>query len=156
MKRFGVALVMALAGAFVLAVSAFAWQQRIEGQPASFERGATGGYYIWHDDSGLHLRTTDPEGIESWYAGVITTDGTFHDVALVMAERDDHASADGAHTITFAMHTFSGIDGFDFQIDGGTYVRFDLYRDGNQTSPDHIFLGEDGVHPDRDPFVVTR
>lgn len=156
MKRILTALLMAGVALLTLTTATFAWQSRIEGKPASFEAGSTGGYYFWHDDDGLHVRTTDPEGIDSWYAGVVTTDGTFRDLDLVRAEPDDNATLEGPQTLVFGMHTFSGVDGFNFNVDGGTFVRLDLYRDGHQTSPDHIFLGAKSVHPNDDPFVIRR
>lgn len=155
-KSFLFACAVALIAFFWLGASVFAWGSRIEGRPASFEAGATGGYYIWHDDAGFHLRTTDPEGVESHFTGTLTTNGRFHDVTLVRDEQHDQVTILGDGTIAFDVHTFSGVDGFDFQIAGGDRVTFDLQRDGRQISTDHIFLGEDSVHPDRNPFTVRR
>ncbi|HZQ37307.1 MAG TPA: hypothetical protein VFD32_15360 [Dehalococcoidia bacterium] len=132
------------------------WEARVQGMPQSFERGGTGGYYLWHDDSGFHLWTTDPEGIDSHYTGTLTTDGVFTTIVLEHPENDDHFTSDGAGTLSFNLHTASGIDGIDFDVQGGTRIDLALVRDGNQTSPDKIFLGEDSVHPNRNPFAVVR
>jgi len=156
MKRTLIAVAGAAVALLTLASSAFAWQSRIEGMPRSFEAGGAGGYYFWHDDNGLHLWTTDPEGVESHYTGTITTDGAFEDLSLEHPESDDSATTNGAGTLTFDLHTFSGIDGLNFKVHGGTKVRLDLHRDGHQTGVDHIFLGVYSVHPDHDPFTVTR
>jgi hypothetical protein len=150
------ACAVALVAFFWLGASVFAWGSRIEGRPASFEAGSTGGYYIWHDDSGFHLRTTDPEGVESHFTGTLTTNGVFHDLTAIRAEQDDKVEQVGDGTIIFDLHTYSGIDGFDFDVRGGDRVTFELKRDHNLIGVDHIFLGEDGVHPNHNPFTVNR
>lgn len=156
MKSLLFACAVALVAFFWLGASVFAWGSRIEGKPASFEAGSTGGYYIWHDDGGFHLRTTDPEGVESHFTGTLTTNGAFHDLTAIRAEPDDKVTQIGDGTIVFDLHTFSGVDGFDFKIRGGDRVAFDLQRDGHQIGVEHIFLGKDSAHPDSNPFVVYR
>lgn len=132
------------------------WEAQVQGMPKSFEAGGTGGYYLWHDDNGFHLWTTDPEGIDSHYTGTLRTDGAFVNIALEHPENDDHFTSDGAGKLTFNLHTASGIDGIDFEVQDGSRIELSLMRDGNQTSPDNIFLGEDSVHPDHNPFAVVR
>ena len=158
MKRIALALVAALGVCLILATAVFAWQDRIEGYPRSLEAGGTAGVYFWHGNDGLQLRTTDPEHVEHWYYGVITTDGHFNSLKLVQAEKDDHAEIVGPadNELDFRFHTFSGIDGMDFRIDGGTYQTLTLYRDGAPLSIDNAFLGEFSVHPDNNPFTVCR
>jgi hypothetical protein len=155
-------LVTAAAGAIALAAvltgSALAWGSRIEGRPASFEAGSEGGVYFWHEaDDGLHLRTTDARNIDHYYTGTITTDGTFYGLNPVSLEQDDTASVDpSGHTLTFAFHTYAGVDGIDYFIDGGSQQTLDLQVDGHRLSPSRVFLGEDSVNPDRDPFTLLR
>src|SRR5579883_73742 len=132
------------------------WESRVQGMPRSFEAGGTGGYYFWHDDNGFHLWTTDPEGIDSHYTGTLTTDGSFVNIVLEHPENDDHFTSDGAGKLTFNLHTQSGIDGIDFEVQDGSRIDLSLLRDGNQTAPDNIFLGEDSVHPSHNPFAVIR
>jgi hypothetical protein len=158
MKRILVASATALALCLLIATAAFAWQERIEGYPQSLEAGSTAGVYFWHDANGQHLRTTDPDGTEHWYYGVLTTDGTFTNLERVRDERDDSASIVGPadNELDFRFHTFSGIDGIDFRIDGGSYQTLTLYRDGSVLPVDHIFLGAYSVHPDNNPFTICR
>lgn len=132
------------------------WGQRIEGKPANIEAGAEGGYYFWHDGQGLHLWVTDPENIDSHYTGTIATDGTYSSVNLEQPEGDDSYQQVGAGELQFNLHTQSGIDGLDFTIDGGSYVRLDLYRDGNLTRTDHIWLGANSVNPEHNPLEAQR
>src|SRR5690242_8642335 len=92
------------------------WEARVQGMPQSFEAGGTNGYYLWHDDQGFHLWTTDPEGIDSHFTGTLTTDGSFTNIALEHPEHDDHFTSDGAGKLSFNLHTQSGIDGVDFDV----------------------------------------
>ena len=137
------------------------WGKRLQGQPSNFAAGGTDGYYVWHgDDSsgyhGLHLRTTDSKG-QFTYSGELRSEGAFVNVQLVRAESDDHYELDDAgHVLKFSFVTSQGIDGLNFQVDGGQHVRLALLRDGHAISSDSIFLGEDAVHPGHNPFAINR
>jgi hypothetical protein len=157
-KRTLIALAAGLGLTLFAVAAAFAWQSRIEGRPASFDAGGTSGVYFWHEDPvGLRLRTTDPENREHYFSGTITTDGTIRNLSLIRAEQDDTATVDASgKQLTFNFHTFSGIDGMDYDIQGGTYQTVNLQRDGLQLSIDRIFLGEDSVHPDHNPLTICR
>lgn len=160
MKRTLTALGTAIGLTLLMAAAAFAWQSRIEGRPVSLEAGGTSGVYFWHDpDGGLYLRTTDPENVEHWYTGQIATDGTIRDLDRSRLEpgQGDMATVDPTHhLITFRFHTFSGLDGIEYFIDGGSYQTVDLQRDGVDLPIDNIFLGAYSVHPDNNPFKVCR
>ncbi len=158
MKRTILAFATSAAVVLLSVTAALAWGGRIDGRPASFEAGGTSGVYFWHEEgNGLHLRTTDPDNVDHRFTGMITTDGRFHDLDLVRLEPDDTASIDPTgHILVFSFHTYSGVDGLDYFIDGGTQQTLNLEIDGRQLSPDRIFLGEDSVHPNNDPFTVQR
>jgi hypothetical protein len=151
MRRTLTALFASTAIVLLSVTAVFAWGSRIDGRPASFEAGGTSGVYFWHEsDDGLHLRTTDPDNVDHYFTGTITTDGVFHDLDLVRLEQDDTATIDPTgHILTFSFHTYSGID-------GGTRQTLSLQLDGRRLSPERIFLGEDGVHPEHDPLTVWR
>jgi hypothetical protein len=154
--------IAAIAGSVLLVclttAAAFAWGSRIEGRPQAFDAGGTSGVYFWHEsDDGLHLRTTDPNPVDHLFTGTITTDGNFHDLDLIRLEQDDTATIDPTgHMLTFSFNTYAGVDGLDYYIDGGTWQTLSLKIDGRQLSPARIFLGEDSVHPDHDPFTALR
>src|SRR5438045_3658337 len=119
-NRVSIAIVTATVGVALVAGAALAWGGRIEGRTASFEAGGTDGYDVWHDDSGLHLRTTDSSGVFE-YTGTLRTNGTFTGLQPVKAEPDDSVQLlDGGKVIQFRMKTFTGIDGFDFRVNDGT------------------------------------
>lgn len=139
------------------------WGHRIWSVPESFHAGAADGYYIWcgpsesgATDKELHLRTTDKNGVYV-YSGTLRTDGTFKDVEKVRDEPDDHvAVTDNGHEITFSFVTYAGIDGFNFNVAGGTKVRYALDQSGKLISTSNIFLGKEGVHPKHNPMETHR
>jgi hypothetical protein len=145
-------------GALALATAApaFAWEQIIEGKPAALEAGGLDGAYFWHDPDGLHLETTDAQRAGHHYTGTLTTDGAFTAVQLVRPENDDSFTQPAPGILTFSFVTFSGIDGIQFHIDGGTQVTLDLQLDGHELPVDNIFLGAYSQHPKSNPFTVTR
>ena|SRR5579871_6206114 len=161
MKKFLIGAATAAVAIFTLATSAFAWQNRIEGQPASLEPGSSAGYYFWHDGSGLHLWTTDPDNVNKTYTGTITTDGQFGFVSLERPEGDDSYSQVGTNEIDFTFHTGDGIDGVNFDILGGGRVNLSLQTvdsggTTHQINVDNIYLGAYSVHPDHNPLSVSR
>jgi hypothetical protein len=155
-RRFGVAALAALTGIALIGGVALAWTGHVEGQPASFSAGGTDGYYVWHDANGLHLRTTDSAGTFH-YTGVLRTNGTFVSVTPVKLDPADNLEVlDGGKTIKFQFVTHQGIDGVDFEVSGGSKVRFSLERDSAAIDPANIFLGTAAVHPKHSSFVIRR
>jgi hypothetical protein len=126
-----------------------------EGDPG-LAADAPMGYYLWHDGTGMHLRTHGP-GEEHLFVARIHTDGQFVDVTSVGGEgRDSVAIVDGGHTLVLRVHTFDAIDGVDFRIEGGTQVRLRLGLDRSPISTDNIFLGAARAHPDSNPFTLPQ
>ncbi|HLG72431.1 MAG TPA: hypothetical protein VK009_18595 [Chloroflexota bacterium] len=129
------------------------------GQPDGFKAGDASGVYLWHRvgvDHGWHLETTDPAKTGAHtYTGTVTTNGKFVDVQLVRAENDDSATVDGNGTLNISFKTYSGIDGVDWRVDGGTQMTFTLYEDGQLMSTTAINIGDGSSHPASDPFTLN-
>ena len=143
----------ALSLAATLAVPALA------ARPDGLDRGDASGVYLWHRAGvyhGFHLETTDPAKTGAHlYTGVISTNGKFEDVQLVHAENDDSATIDGNGNLDYSFETYSGIDGVDWRVDGGTEMTFTLYEDGQLMSTSTINLGDKDTHPATDPFTLS-
>jgi hypothetical protein len=136
--------------------SAFAWSPKLEGRPDAFDPGDSRGYFIWHDEHGLHLRTTT-RGQFHKFTGVIRTNGNVFDVRGVRMERRDLYAVDHRHdVISFAFDTAGDVDGLDFRIQGGSYVNFELYVDGHRMNTNGIYVGESGKHPRNNDFTLFR
>lgn len=142
---------------FALSSTAFAWSSQLEGEPA-FHRGEAGGYFIWYDDKGLHLRTTTRGPIHN-FSGVLHTDGKFIDVHGIHLEVDDaytyQVSPDKGQ-VHFNLDTGTLIDGFDFKVEGGEKIAFNLLIDGHPIPADEIHGGPNNWHPNNSTFEIPR
>ena len=136
-------------------VSALAWSEPLQGDPdLTHERPV--GYYLWHDENGMHLRTHGP-GDEHHFTAYLHTDGVFVDVDSVRLEsRDRFAVINGGHTLVLKFTTYNWTDGVNFRVDGGTKMRLNLRLDGELIDTRSIFLGVNGKHPDSNPFTLRR
>lgn len=136
--------------------SAFAWSPSVDGKPDTFDPGKSRGYYIWHDRDGLHIWTTT-RGQEHEFSGVIRTNGKFADIHGQRIERNDfYKISSGRDRITFKFKTDGGIDGLNFNINGGKYVDFDLFVDGHRIDPKQIHIGDRGWSPRDNDFRLYR
>jgi len=156
--RVSVAAVGAMTGLALLGGTALAWTGHVDGQPTGFQAGAADGYYVWHNngEDQFHLRTTDSSGVYT-YTGVLRTDGHFRDVELVRQEPDDHVQVlNDGHVIRFAFKTAEGADGIDFDVDGGRGITLRLNQNGTPINTSSVYLGQDGVHPRHNPFLIRR
>jgi hypothetical protein len=137
------------------------WPAWIQGRPVSLEPGSAPGFYFWHgfggEDAGLNLYTTTPWNSEHTFTAVLTTNGTFRDLDRSRFEpADDAAISGGGHVLVVRLHTYDGIDGVNFHIEGGTFVTLRLYHEGHEIDPAFIHVGAFGVHPNDNPFTVYR
>ncbi|MBI4492362.1 MAG: hypothetical protein HY690_06170 [Chloroflexi bacterium] len=149
------ALVGAAALLLASTLAALAWSDVVEGQPALTSESPAG-YYLWHDQDGMHLRTHGP-GDEHAFVAYLRTDGLFEDVDTVRLEsQDDVAVLDGGHTLALRFHTYDYTDGVNFRVRGGTRLRLNLQLDGQLISTDSIYLGAEGHHPEANPFTIFR
>src|SRR5882672_8619060 len=108
--RFAAALAAASALLLASVPAAFAWQGPVDGGAPNLNHDSPTGYYIWHDDNGLHLRTHGPNARHDFDAR-LHTDGTFEDVDVVRLEsRDGVQVIDGGHELVIHFTTFDATD----------------------------------------------
>lgn len=138
---------------------------RVEGRPDNLDAGDRGATYVWHDNDGWHIRSTDPSGQQAHYTGVIhlTAGATFHDVTTVKLEKDDHVRiTDGGRTLAYSFDTFSGIDGVDFHVSACANDRtheaitFSMRRNGSDDDASRIDVGDQKQHPDSSTWRAHR
>lgn len=135
-----------------LASTAFACDSSLEGQPANLQPGGELGVYLWHDDQGLHLRTTGPGGRHVFNVR-LETGGEFQDVRLFQPEGEDGVVVHtGGHAIDLHLETFDQVDGLDFRIANGRRLLVAVERDGSASPTADIFQGASGAHPASNPF----
>jgi hypothetical protein len=153
--RLLVAVGIALLGG-AQAGTAGAWRDELQGQPGNLAAGGELGFYLWHDDSGHHLRTTGP-GDRHVFRAEFHTAGRFEQVSLMQVEGDDFVAVGPLrHNMLVRFETWSGIDGVDFRIDGGPGYSVELYVDDELIDPGQIFIGANGTHPSGNPYQESR
>jgi hypothetical protein len=150
-----VAAVMMLAMTAFSGTSAYAWSDVLEGRPDGLRDDAPAGYYIWHNEHGLHLYTTGG-GPAHHFTGTLTTDGTFRGITLMRGEQVDSYTDDGGNSLAIDFTSWGHFDGVNFHIEGGTQVTFDLQMDGQPIPVEMINLGNAQWHPDSNLFTIAR
>ena len=154
MKKASMFLILVLT---LLACSsyAFAWSPRVEGKPNMFQPGEIKGYFIWHNEHGIHIWTST-RNREHVFSGVIRTDGKFIDVRGQRLETNDFYKVENdRHKIVFRDTTGAhGSDGLNFQIEYSDHMNFDLFMDGERIDPQNIYVGENGWHPANSDFSL--
>ncbi|MGZ4674304.1 MAG: hypothetical protein ACXV8K_16710 [Ilumatobacteraceae bacterium] len=134
-----------------------AWPWWVQGRPDSFEAGATGGVYMWHDGDGWHIRVTHANDDKTTFTGRLQTSGEFVGVHPIALEHNDlvHVGS-GGHVVTFKFENYGHIDGFDFHTSCAPSIFVSLARGTHRLPTDRIFIGDHEVHPAADPFRIHR
>jgi hypothetical protein len=149
------ALLLACAAMLALTASAFAWDGQLQGNPGVTDTSNMG-YYLWHDNDGLHVRTHGP-GAEHVFSALIHTDGVITSLDPIRLESDDQNYLEnGGHDLWIYYHTYDGIDGVNFKIDGGTSMTVTADLDKKAISASDIFLGGSEQNPSSNSFTLTR
>jgi hypothetical protein len=149
------AILSATALLAITSMAALASTDSLAGEP-TLTSDKPVGYYIWHNESGWHLRTHGP-GDQHHFTATLRSNGEFRDVDSVRTEsRDDVAVLDGGHTLRLDFRTYDWTDGVNFRVRGGTWLRFALRLDGELIGTEEIYLGSMEQHPENNPFIVHR
>ncbi|MEW6730326.1 MAG: hypothetical protein AB1489_03205 [Acidobacteriota bacterium] len=131
------------------AISALALDPK--GRPKGMGPNAPGGYFIWQDERGWHLRTTSGNEKHHFEAEITSEGGT---ISAAKQYRDEPASwlKQQGSKITIDLTTEKNIDGIDFQSSGGS-LTFKLRIDG-QEDPERIQIGANSDRPSGIPFTI--
>ena len=131
----------------------------LQGKP-SMEPGDGLGYWLWHDEDGLHLRTTT-HGREHDFNGVLRTGEQSRFVDVNGIKLDDHGPnqdrmqvIDEGEAIRFHFDTWDGTDGIDVRLDGRTFC-IEL-EDNGRTVAGQVHLGASQVSPSQLPVCFQR
>lgn len=132
--------------------------EMLEGKP-DVDPGRGLGYWIWHDDAGLHLRTTT-HGLEHDFNGVIRT-GEASKLVDVDGYRledkganQDRVTQPEQNVVRFHFDTWDGVDGLDFRLDGDMFC-VNLENDGREAT-DMVHIGQYELKPDSLPVCFRR
>jgi hypothetical protein len=134
-----------------------AWGARVQGAPIFFSATDRTADYLWHDDTGFHLRVTHRGVGREDFAGTITSPTPMH-LSPVRLEGYDLAdlSPDG-HTLTFVFADHGYIDGVDFTTECADQLTVGpLSVNDYPLPPDRVFLGVGRINPEHVPFDIHR
>ena len=140
-----------------LSVHDDAWPASAQGRPDRFDAGDIGGVYLWHDDSGWHLRVTHATDDKSAFTGRIATSGHLVDVQAVGLEHNDslRVGADG-HSVVFRFENYGHIDGVDFHTRCAPSITLSFTRGAHRLPASRVFVGDHKTNPASDPFRIVR
>jgi hypothetical protein len=128
----------------------------VEGRPADLHMRGAAGDYLWHDDSGWHLRVTHRTSKRMVFRGVIVASGpmTFQ---RVRDEAHDKVtlSSDGTKLL-FRFVNHGGIDGVDFADNCAQTLKLALAVNGHHLSRNGIYIGAHSARPAHNPFAISR
>jgi hypothetical protein len=155
LKKTALSITVLFAFFALLAGIAFAWPDYCKGQPSSYHPGQCYGYYIWCD-SHWHLRTSTQKEMHV-FEGTISSDREIWIKHRGNMEPDngDFVTRTAPNQLTFRLTTEGDEDAFGFSTDG-SYLIFDLRRDGMQVWTKHIYMGGGNYNPPVNPFVLNR
>jgi hypothetical protein len=122
------------------------------GRP-TFE-GRSGGFFVWVDDNGWHLRTTSAGPMRD-FRGVISPIGGQIENLRAMNTNDRSTKARLTEKgIEFVLPTQADVEGFDWNVTSGCN-RFDLLAEGERT-PGLVRLGGMADAPPQIPFDLCK
>lgn len=137
------------------ATAFMSWGPSYNGEPDALNPTHIRGTFVWHDQSGFHLRTTTT-GDEHVFSGTVHTNGNFEAVNDRFFKDKDYYHFKGQGIIDFQFKTDGRTVGIDFNVADGDYMTFELYMDGNKISPKDIYVGKDGWHPGDYKFTLDH
>jgi hypothetical protein len=126
-----------------------------EGRSSHLAAGAHQAYWLWKDsDAVWHLRTTAPRNGRRFRGLIRPLPGTtIVDVKPLGGGQRDERLASTGKVVAFNYWTRNGVNGFDFRINGGGCIEFDLKIDGDG-DPSHILIGKNDHRPKDAHFLL--
>jgi len=132
------------------------WPADVQGVPEGLRAGAAAGIYVWHDADGWHLVATHPGHERSVFTGRIVTDGDIFGIGRRIEGPDKVSVTSGHRLLGYRFTNFGYIDGVAFRTRCGEHIGISGSIDGHPLTPEQVFIGRDGHHPDAVPFGLVR
>ena len=133
------------------------WPSWVQGRPSGIDPRTTAAVYMWHDGDGWHIRVTHHSTNLRTFSGQLVTSGAFANVQAVHLEKSDQLQqSSDHHSITFLFKNYGYIDGLNFHTHCAPSIQFAFQSDGKTAPASKIVIGNNGVHPSGDPFVISR
>jgi hypothetical protein len=129
------------------------------GQLKGFKAGETERFVVWHGKGSWHIRTTTARNLHHFTGKIRVEGGTIttlepHDLEFKGKFGDWWKLSENRKEIVVDFKTDRGVDGINFQVSpDAKLVHFNLHIDGKHRK-NLIFVGRDGQHPEKDPFML--
>ncbi|HOX42014.1 MAG TPA: hypothetical protein PK668_00375 [Myxococcota bacterium] len=128
--------------------------KQVKGQP-TLEEGKRVAVYLWSDDAGFHLRWVNA-GQPTLFAGRLDLDKPLKEKTRLLGDvGSGWVELSGDRIVMFSTTLRQGVDGLDLVAPGGSKVQIDLKIDGQDATPEQVFLGAQGGHPEGMPLLIT-
>jgi hypothetical protein len=127
-----------------------------EGQPPKMHSGANQSFWVWKDEQGVwHLRETTSRVRRHFQGRIRAYDGAqIVDVRGFQIGAHDWLAVQG-RDIVFDLDNKQHIDGFDWRVNGGGCLEFDLRIDGSGDAS-RIFIGQKEQTPKSAHFTLCQ
>ena len=164
LRMLGPILGLALLGAaFIVPATAAAatcdeghWPAATQGVPVNYHSGGRAGDYIWHSDTGWHLRTTHVTSSRVVFTGRIVSDKPLTVSGVRLEGGDSFTLSADKLTLTYRFLNYGNIDGLNFRTACATTLRIKGSMSGEKLPLTRIWIGRAGVHPLSNPFTIGR
>jgi hypothetical protein len=142
-------LLLAVIMVMVSVTAAFALDPK--GRPRGMGPNAPGGYYIWQDERGWHLRTTTGGAKHRFTGEIISEGGSITEVKQYRDEPANWFKQQGSK-LTLDLSADKNIDGIDFQANGSLTFRLSIDDVEDATI---VRVGANGESPSGIPFTLS-
>ena len=132
------------------------WPASVQGKPTMFQAGARAGDYLWHSDTGWHLRFTHVGSRRVVFSGKIVSNTPLSVAGYRLESGDSFTLSADRLTLTYRFINYGRIDGLDFRTACATRLWFKGLMAGTKLPPSRIWIGRAGRHPLQNPFVILR
>jgi hypothetical protein len=132
------------------------WPLSAQGQPLTLVAGARAGDYLWHNDSGWHLRVTHPGTTRIVFSGTIVSNAPLSVSPFKLERGDTYSLSADKKTLTYRFANHGRIDGLDLRTACATRLWVRGSMAGAKLPTSRILIGRAGRHPLQNPFVILR
>ena len=136
-------------------------QADIDGRPEGMLANKAPRFFLFRDKRGWNvvIANNSNRRNRAKFYGTIRVDQGEIEFAVPIGkdrQREDAIQLQG-DTLRFQMLTFKKADGFYFDVsEDARFIYFDLHTPAKKRHARRVFLGSEGAHPKRIPFVIPN
>ncbi len=132
------------------------WPAAAAGRPEQLRAGAEAGVYVWHEADGWRLAVTHPGKARMTFNARIAVDTKLAAVEKLTEKPDLVWTRRQRAALDVRFTNYGQIDAVRVVTDCAGRLVVDASIDGVRVTPDQVFVGAEGVHPDAVPMIAVR